>query len=136
MDFSALKPKIAELAQTYGLSLVVLFGSQATGKTHKESDVDVAYLSGKKLSFDDEVQVNFRLTEIFRNDKVSLVNLKTASPLLLKQIMTKAIVLHEGMPHLFVEEFLRALRLYEEAKPLFELRRQYLDQKIAEYRHG
>ncbi len=134
MNFDAVKPKIAELAKKYGLTLVVLFGSQATGQTHKESDVDVAYMSEKKLSFDDEALLNFNMTEIFHNDKVSLVNMKTASPLLLKQVVTDAVVLYERTPHLFIEMFLYALRVYEEARPIFELRDAYLERRISEYK--
>ena len=136
MDFEAVKPKIAELAKRYGLTLVVLFGSQVTGKTHRESDVDVAYMSERKLSFDDEAFLNFNLTEIFHNDKVSLVNMKAASPLLLKQVVTNAVVLHERTPHLFVEMFLYGLRIYEEAQPIFELRDSYLTRRLNEYKHA
>lgn len=136
MNFEIVKPHIKKLAKKYDLTLVVLFGSQVTGETHKESDVDVAYLSDEKLSFDEEVLLNTDLTEIFRNDKVSLVNLKTASPLLLKQIVTTAVVLYEKESHLFIEMFLYALRMYEEAEPLFDLRRHYLERKIREYKHG
>lgn len=136
MNIGQIKPQIAKIAETYGLTLVVLFGSQTTGQTHKESDVDVAYTSSKKLSFHDEVRLNADLTEIFRNDMVSLVNFKTAPPLLLKQIVTNAIVLYEKTPHLFVEMFLYALRAYEEAQPLFALREAYLKRRVREYKHA
>lgn len=129
------KNKIAEIAKCYNLTLVVLFGSQVTGFTHKESDVDVAYMSDRKLSFYDETLLNTELTEVFRNDKVSLVNLKTASPLLLKQIVMNAIVLYEQAPHLFTETFLYILRVYEDAKPIFDLRAHYLSRKISEYKN-
>lgn len=130
------KKQIAEIAKKHDLTLVVLFGSQATGHTHKESDVDVAYMSDKKLSFHDEVLLNTDLTEAFRNDKVSLVNLKTAPPLLLKQIVANAVVLYEKTSHLFTEIFLYAMRTYEEAKPLFKLREQYLARRINEYKYA
>ncbi len=130
------KNKIAEIAKRYNLTLIVLFGSQVTGFTHKESDVDLAYKSSKKLSFHDEVLLNTEFTEIVRNDKVSLVNLKTASPLLLKQIVTNAIVLFEESPHLFTELFIYALRVYEEAEPIFDLRRHYVLRRINEYKNA
>ena len=129
------KKKIADIAKCHKLTLVVLFGSQATGFTHKESDVDVAYMSDRKLSFHDEVLLNTKLTEVFRNDKVSLVNLKTASPLLLKQIVMNGIALFEKSPHLFTELFIYALRMYEEAAPIFDLREHYLRRKINEYKN-
>ena len=136
MNIEAVKPKIAELAEKYDLKLVVLFGSQVTGKTHKESDVDVAYLSERKLSFSEEAFLNTDLTEVFRNDAVSLVDLKRASPLLQKQVVMNAIVVYEKTPHLFIEAFLYALRVYEEAQLLFDLREHYLQNKISEYKHA
>lgn len=116
MNLEAIKPHIAKLAEKNYLTLVVLLGSQATGKTHRESDVDVAYISDRKLLFDEEALLNTDLTGIFQNDKVSLVNLKTASPLLLKQIVTNAVVLYEREQSAFNEEYLHALRLYDDLK--------------------
>ena len=111
--------KIKELADKYNLNLVLLFGSQVTGKTHSESDFDVAYMSNKKLSFNDEVKLNTNLTEIFENDQVSLVNLKTASPLLTKLITDNCIVLYEREKYVFSNLLTYVLRTYEEARPLF-----------------
>ena len=136
MSVAEIKKKIALLAKNYNLSLVVLFGSQASGKTHKESDVDVAYLSLAKLSFDDEARLNADLTEVFRNDAVSLVNFKTAPPLLLKQIVTNAQVLYERESHLFTEMLLYSLRAYDDAKGIFDLTGKYVSRRISEYRHA
>jgi len=96
--------------------------------------VDIAYFSDRKLSFEDEATLNSDLIPVFKNDKVSLVNIKKAPPLLLKQIVTNAVVLYEKNSHLFTELFLYALRTYEEAKPLFELREHYLKRRIDEYK--
>lgn len=133
MNIEAIKPRITEFAEKYGLTLVVLFGSQVTGQTHKESDVDVAYMSERKLSFNDEALLNTDLTTIFRNDKVSLVNMKTASPLLLKQIVINVMVLYEKSSSIFNEMYLYALKKYDDAKPLFELREDFLNYKISKY---
>jgi len=128
--------KIKELADKYNLNLVLLFGSQVTGKTHSESDFDVAYMSNKKLSFNDEVKLNTNLTEIFENDQVSLVNLKTASPLLTKLITDNCIVLYEREKYVFSNLLTYVLRTYEEARPLFELRRHYIEHKIRQYQNA
>ena len=130
------KEKIAEVAKSHNLKLLVLFGSQVSGSTHGESDVDVAYLADKNLSFDEEVKLNSDLIPTFRNDKISLVNLKEAPPLLLKQVVSNALVLYENVPHIFEELFLRALRTYEEARPIFELREFYLRNIINKYKHA
>lgn len=129
------KRKINEIAKRYNLSLVVLFGSQASGFTHGESDADVAFLSENKISFEDEVLLNTDLTEVFKNDKVSTVNFRKAPPLLLKQIVQNAKVLYEKTPHLFDDMLLYALRTYEEAEPLFRLREEYLKRRISEYKY-
>jgi uncharacterized protein len=136
MNMDTIKSKIATLATVYNLDMVVLFGSQVTGKTHAESDVDIAYYSDTKLDFNQEVSLNTDLIDVFRNDNVSLVNLKTASPLLAKEVVSKGVVLYATSPSLFSQVYAYVLRIYEEARPLFELRRHYLDYKIEQYRHA
>jgi len=59
------------------------FGSRVDEKTLEESDFDVAYLADKKLCYDDEVDINFQLTNIFGNDKVDTVDMRKAPSLLL-----------------------------------------------------
>ena len=136
VHIEAIQPKIRELAEKYGLSLVVLFGSQAAGQAHKESDFDVAYLSDKKISFEEEIKINTELTEIFRSDEVQLVNAKTASPLLLKRIVQSAAVLYEQKPGFFTDLYLYALRVYEDANILFNLQTDYITHKIENYKHA
>ncbi len=136
INIDELKPKIHTLAEKYGLSLVLLFGSQATGKTHKESDVDIAFIADQKLDFMDQAKLNTELSEMFRNERVDIVNMKTASPLLLKHTVKAAHILYERTPHVFDSMYAYALKIYEESKPLFDLRRHYLDYKISQYRHA
>ena len=135
-NIDEIKERAGKLAEQYGLDLLVLFGSQVTGFTHKESDVDVAYLSDRKLSFEDEILLNTDLTEIFGNDKVSLVNLRQAPPLLAKRIVSEGIVLYAKTSSLFSQLYAQTLRTYEEALPLFELRRRYLDYKLKQYQRA
>src|SRR3989344_922746 len=130
------KDAISSLVKRYELDMLILFGSQATGKTHTERDFDIAYYSSKKIDFDQESRLNADLTGILKNDKVSLVNLKMASPLLFKEIMSKGVVLYSQNSSMFSQLYTLALRMYEEAKPLFELRRHYVSNKLNEYRHA
>ncbi|MDE2188281.1 MAG: nucleotidyltransferase domain-containing protein [Patescibacteria group bacterium] len=136
INTESIKPKIKELADKYGLSLVALFGSQASGKTHKESDVDIAYASFKPLDFIEKAKFNTDLTQIFKNDRIDIVDLRQSSPLLMRQATRKAIVLYENTPRLFDFFYAYALKLYEEAKPLFDLRKYRLNKIIAEYKHA
>ena len=77
------KHKIGDLAKKYQLKLILLFGSRATGKIHKESDYDVAYLPSGNLSYDQEIDINLQFIGIFSYDRIDTVDLRKASPLLL-----------------------------------------------------
>ena len=77
IDVEKIKPQIKELAEKHGLKLVMLFGSQVTGKTHKESDYDIAYLSDKKLSFDDEGRIIIEIAPIIGARDERLINLSS-----------------------------------------------------------
>jgi predicted nucleotidyltransferase len=131
-DEPEVRARIVALAEKYHLSLVLLFGSQATGKTHKQSDYDVAYLSECPLTLMEESSLIVDLMPIFGTDAVDLISIHNASPLLAYEIARSAKTLYERIPGLFTSFYLYSLRQYEETKPLFELRSVYLDRKIAE----
>src|SRR3989304_4410466 len=46
-----IKLKIANLAEKYNLTLVILYGSQASGEVRKESDIDVKSLHNTNFLF-------------------------------------------------------------------------------------
>jgi predicted nucleotidyltransferase len=64
------KQYIARIAQKYSLELILLFGSQATGRTHGQSDFDVAYLSKQKLDLEEEAKFK-RLEASMKSNDVS-----------------------------------------------------------------
>ena len=49
IDFESKKDAIAEIAKKNNLNFVVLFGSQATGRVHEKSDIDIAVLGSKEV---------------------------------------------------------------------------------------
>jgi len=130
------KAKIKDIALKYHLSLVLLFGSQATGKIHRGSDYDAAYLGEESLSLKEESNLIIDLMHIFGTEDVDLVALHNAAPLLAYEIAHSAQPLYERTPGLFTSFYLYALRQYEEAKPLFELRSVYLERKITDLKVG
>ena len=126
-----IKPQIAGLAEKYGLDLVILFGSQIAGKTHKESDFDIAYLSDKKLSFEDEGRIIIELAPIIgaRDERlVNLSNIKKAGALLLKEIFNKHQVLFCADRNVYDSYKIFAVKNFLENRPLFDLR-DYLIKK-------
>ena len=70
---------------------IVLFGSQATGMTHSNSDIDIAfYKEDSKLSGFETYMMARNLENITGVEKVDLINLKEASTVF------KAIIFSSG----------------------------------------
>ena len=121
-----MKSLAAAIAEENGLSLVLLFGSQATGKTHKESDIDVAYLSDKPLDLMAEARLIEDLRPIFRSNAVDIVDLKKAPPLLMKLVFEHHKVLFCRNYAKYFAYLMYAKRRYLESAPLFALRDEAL----------
>lgn len=131
IDIDKIKPQIKQLAEKYGLSLVMLFGSQVSGKTHKESDFDIAYLSNEKLSFKDEGRIIIDLASIIgaRDERlVNLSDIKKAGALLLKEIFDKHQVVFCADRNVYDSYKIFSVKNFIDSKPLFNLR-DYLIKK-------
>lgn len=111
---------VKKIAKKYSLDLVLLFGSQSNGRIHKESDVDVAYLSNRPLSFEQETHLNYEFTNVFRCDRVDTVDLKRAKTLLMYAMFRHPKILFQADNKLFFQYRSYAFKKYIEAKPLFE----------------
>jgi len=127
------KDKIASIARKHSLTLVVLFGSQATGLTHKNSDIDVGYLSTGVLDYRAHYEITEALMQIFRNKDVELVNLENISPDTNKQVADDGVVLFETEKGIFDRFVISAYRRYMETKPLREYRYQYVKRFLNAY---
>lgn len=110
MNIVELKSKIVPLAQKHNLKLVILFGSRVTGRIHEESDYDVAYLSDRELSLEEEGGFMYGLMPILgiKDERlVNIVDMKTAGPLMLYSITQKGVLLFESHTSIFLR-----LKLY------------------------
>ena len=114
------KKKIREIAEKYHLKLILLFGSRANGRIHKESDFDVAYLPKKNLAFYQENYLNYEFTNIFQHDRVDTVDMRKAPPLLLCAIFRECQILFKEDNLIFPTYRAYAFKKYIEAKPLLE----------------
>lgn len=126
--------KIKEIAKKYNLDLILLFGSQVRKKVlHKESDFDVAYLSKKDLDLMEEAKLICDLMPIFKSEKVDLVNLKRAGPLLMHQIFENHKILFCKDPKIYYRYKIYAERKYVEARPLFKLTEELIKGFLKKY---
>lgn len=132
MDLSQKDKKLLEkIVQEYSLKLILLFGSQVSGNTHKESDYDVAYLSVRKLDLLEEANLIIDIAPIFKSENVDLVNLNASPPFLLYKITQECQVIYTHDALAFPSLRAYAFKKYvEEAKPLLEAKFSQLQFKI------
>lgn len=110
------------------INLVILFGSQATGKANTLSDFDVAVLPDHELSL---AEKNKTVEDIsrdfgFHEDKIDLVDITVAPPLLQMQIATHGKLLY-GDPDLFLRFRVLAWKRYQNTARFRVIRDKYLE---------
>lgn len=127
LNIADIKPEIEKLAKKYRLSMVVLFGSQVSGKTHPLSDVDFAFLSEKRMTLIEIARMQTIFIRELRLKNLEMVDLKTATPLLLKKIADESILLYEKESLLFADFKIYAYKYFMEAKKLIDLRKLSLN---------
>jgi len=127
--------EIEAIAKKFNLKLLILFGSYAKGLNRENSDIDLAFESYKALSYDEEMNLLLNLSLYFRTEKVDLVNIKKADPLLLYQIAKYGRPLY-GSTNDFVEFKCYASFRYADTQFLREQRRQYLRKEIDKLLRG
>jgi len=106
------KTLLSRWCQKHQIDFCILFGSRVTGKTHRNSDVDLAIyckkheLSGKKLQLigelEDIVLATIDLTILHAD----------MSPLLLYEIMINGKPLYISNQEIFIEKKIYAIKLY------------------------
>ena len=88
--------KLNKIFKKNQVVLAYLFGSEARGESHKESDVDIGVLFDKKVNPKDYLKLEGKLiaffSEIYSRKEINIVNLNIASPLL------KQAAILEGKP--------------------------------------
>ena len=117
---------IQAIAEKYDLNLVVLFGSQATGKTHSKSDVDVAVLSKCPV---DITKLMVAFSAVFKREDVEVVNLATASPTTMYVMVRDGQLLYERESGAFLKWKLYAIWVWRDTGWLRQLR----DRKLIEW---
>jgi predicted nucleotidyltransferase len=118
--------KIKSVAEKYGLSLAVLFGSQATGAVHPKSDVDIAVI-GVKIS--DKLALGRDLETVFGRHDVELVDLGTATPTMMYAVVRDGKALYEKSSGTFLKWKLYAMWVWRDTAWLRRLR----DRKLVEW---
>lgn len=127
------KQKVNKIAKKYGLELVLLFGSFASGKKHKDSDYDIAVLTEENKNISDiknYTDVLFFLSKVLEipSQKMDLTNLNNANPLLRYEITMKGKLVF-GDKNLFDEYRAWSFRNYIDSQPLFNLEHHLIEKR-------
>lgn len=124
------KKTVLAIAKKYDLNFLALFGSRVDGTARVDSDYDLLYSSKKTMDYGDEVGLIDDLAREFKSPKIDLVNVSNASPLLLKEVYANSVALAEPTANSYDEFMMYAFMVYIEARPLFQMKEEYLARHI------
>ncbi|MEX1112287.1 MAG: nucleotidyltransferase domain-containing protein [Candidatus Andersenbacteria bacterium] len=122
---------IATVAKEHGLKLIVLYGSQAAGKTHAESDVDIAVLADKELSYEEMFVIEEKIGKAINQsqDKIDLVDTRHIPPLLLYNVARKGQLVY-GSASEYEALRRQAFKQYIDARPLFKATEKFVKKYV------
>jgi predicted nucleotidyltransferase len=107
-----------------------LFGSYVQGALHPESDMDIAVYSKKVLSETEKINITYELGNILHTDKIDLVDIKTAPPILKREIFKDYKVLYQKDPMLLYQLELVSVYEFKESEVLFQIRHERLQEFV------
>lgn len=109
------------------VELVIRFGSTVRGTARPDSDVDLGVWAERELSLSDQSELVSELARRygFAEDRIDLVDLRAASPLLLHEVAEGGELL-QGAPDDFVRFRVRAWKIYQDTARLRRAREKHL----------
>ena len=114
------KKELRKIAKKFKLELILLFGSFVSQKSHKESDLDIAILSRRGVSF---LDLHSAFLKIFPGQQIDLTFINEADPLLLKEISDNYLLLY-GSKRNFLKFKLNSFFRYQDYRPFFALEKR------------
>jgi len=125
-DVAAIARRLRPFFTLPGTRLVVLFGSVAGGRIHAQSDIDL----GVDLDGDcDILEVQDRIVDLLEDDRVDVVELRRADPVLAYQI-AQGVPLFESPVGRFREFALHTWKSRLDYEPYMEIERRYVRNRV------
>jgi predicted nucleotidyltransferase len=122
--------KFEDIANKYQLVLILMFGSRAAGQVHPESDVDIAVYGKEILSETAKIQLIYEFSDVFHTDTIDLVDLRTTSAFLKKEIFKNYRILLQRDPMLLYQLELANMHELKELEILDQIRRERLKEFV------
>lgn len=121
---------IETLAKKYRLKLILLFGSRAGIDFDSESDYDIALYGENVLDEKTLLDITAILSELLKSERIDVVDIKKAPPLLKKRIFENYRILYEVDPILKYQLELTSEYEFQEAEELYIIRRERLGEAL------
>lgn len=122
--------KLNEVCSKYGISLVVLHGSQARGFSRNDSDVDIALLGEGRVFKKKYFEILRELSQVF-GEQLDVVILNNAESMIVHQVALNGIVLYQKKEGFFSDFKTTAVSRYQDAFKFRQLEKYFLKQKIS-----
>ncbi len=123
---------LEDIRKKHSLSLILMHGSQVSGKTHPKSDTDIAVMQKDGDKNLDLLSLYGNFAKIFKTDKIDIVNLTRANPLLLFTVARKSKLLAGSKVD--YERFLRlAFYKYNDYKPYLKYEAEFIKERVNSY---
>lgn len=108
------------------VSLAFLFGSVAERRIHQLSDIDIAVFYNKKVSFKRHLQLVNDLTSVLETDNIDVVDMNTASPLILHDIFSFGQLVLCRDDNLYIQMRLKTLRQFDDMTHILKIQGRYI----------
>ena len=136
-DLKSIEAAIAPLLDARPEVLTAhLFGSVVTGRTRKDSDVDIAVLVSDKVMkrnpFKYRLALMAELMRVLQRDDVDLIILNEAPPLLAHRVLSRGKLISERSPSARVAFQVRTVNRYVDTQPMRDLYMAYLKKHARE----
>ena len=119
------KDKIKYLCQKHKIKILILHGSQVSGKTSKNSDIDVGILCDSKVDFKEYRAILADFGDIF-GDKFDPVFLNGVEPMISYNTALSGFLLYEAKKGCFAEYKIQTIARYMDARKFRELEKLYV----------
>ena len=130
------KSGIEHLGQEYGLKLLIIYGSSARNAEKPQSDLDIAVLGKKEVSFDVLLDIYNRLSDIFKDKKdIDVKSLHHADMLFRYYVMRDGILIYGDITD-YNDYKTYAFRAYRDSQDLFELEEVLVRNRIEDLKAG
>lgn len=136
-DFKSIERIVTSFLQTRPeIQAAYLFGSIVTGRTRKDSDVDIAVLVVESVMRRDpfryRIDLMAELMSVLKRDDVDLILLNQAPPLLAHRVLSKGKLIFERSPSARVAFQVQTVNRYLDTQPMRNLYLSYLKKHARE----